>query len=256
VSPGATDQAAQYAAFLAQQEQMRQQAAQAAQLAAQAPVAPTPTPAMDPQYAAFLASQQPAAAPMQAAPVYPAAAPMMAPPQAPQFLAPPGMPAAPTSGGTDPFDDPAPQRPKGPRLEEMYGRLLIIIPKGMERVSGKDSDGKPNEYDRMTADVVVLDGGPIAFGGDPNGRPPVPHDQLAQVPHRNVAMFLSAKGIISQCRDAWAKRQRGEPGMVLGRLTVGERKNPQHQPPWLLDKATEADRALGRAYTAAIDPFA
>lgn len=239
VSPSAADQAAAYQAFLAEQARIQAQAA-AAQAAPAAPVA-------DPQYAAFLLAQQQAQA---------AGAAPMAPAAAPQFLAPPPQPAAQPSGGTDPFDDPAPQRPKGPRLEEMYGRLILIMPKGMDKGKGTDSEGKPTEYDRMTADVVVLDGGPIAFGGDPGGRPPVPHDQVGQVPFRNVAMYISAKGIISQCREAYAKRQRNEPGMVIGRLTVGEKKNPAHQAPWLLDKATDADKAIARQYLATIDPFA
>lgn len=251
VSPSAADQAAQYQAFLAEQERIR--LAAAAQVAPVAPPAPPAAPVMDPQYAAFLAHQAAQQQAAQVAPVPPVATPAAL---AAQFVQPPMPAGTPASGGTDPFDDPAPQRPKGPRLEEMYGRLLLIMPKGMDKGRGKDSEGKPTEYDRMTADVVILDGGPIAFGGDPNGRPPVPHNQVAQLPHRNAAMFISSGGLISQSRDAWAKRQRGEPGMVIGRLGVGEKKDPRFQAPWILEKATDADKALARAYLATIDPFA
>jgi hypothetical protein len=256
VSPSAQSQADAYQAFLAEQARIQAAAAQAAV----APPAPPAAPPVDhaflawqAQQAAQLAPQQQMTMPAQVPPGFPAGAPAVQPPQ---FLAPPAGMAAPASGGTDPFDDPAPRRPKGPRLEEMYGRLILIMPKGMDRGKGTDSQGNATEYDRMTADVIILDGGPIAFGGDPSGRPPVPHDQWAQVPHRNVAMFISAGGLISQSRDAWAKRQRGEPGMVIGRLAVGEKKNPQHQAPWILDKATDADKALARQYLATIDPFA
>lgn len=255
VSPSATDQAAQYQAWLASQQA--------------APVAP-PAPPVDPQYAAWLASQQ--AAPVAAPPPSPAppvdpqyaawlasqngAAPA-APVGPPAFIPPTHGQAAPPSDGTDPFDDPAPPRPKGPRLDEMYGRLLIIIPKGMDRGKSTEADGTTSTYDRMTADVIVLDGPPMEYGGKPNGRPPTPHDKVAQIPHREIGMYISAKALISQARVAWEKRQRGEPGMVLGRLGYGEQPaDPKMQAPWLLATATDADKALARRYLATIDPFA
>lgn len=262
VSPTVADPAAQYQAWLASRA--------AAAQAAPAPVAPPappvapPPPAqpVDPAYAAWLASQQAApAAPPVAPPAFdPAAAYaayQAAQQQTPsQFVAPPRPGAAP-SAGTDPFDDPAPPRPKGPRLDDMYGRLLLIIPKGMDKGKSTETDGTVTTYDRMTADVIVLDGPPMPYGGKPNGRPPTPHDRVAEIPHREVGMYVSAKALISQSRDAWAKRQRNEPGMVLGRLNYGEQPaDPKLQAPWVLDKATDADRALARAYLATIDPFA
>lgn len=232
ISPSANDQAAQYQAWLAAQ---------------QAPPAPAAAPPVDPAYAAWLASQQPAAT---AAP-----APTAVPPA--QFIPPTPQPSAAPSGGTDPFDDPAPPRPKGPRLDDMYQRLLLIIPKGMDKGKSTEEDGTTSTYDRMSADVIVLDGPPMPYGGKPNGRPPTRHDRVATIPHREVAMYISAKAIISQARDAWAKRQRGEPGMVLGRLGFGDQPaDPKFQAPWVLEKATEADRATARAYLATIDPFA
>lgn len=215
-----------------------------------APVAP-PAPVVDPAYAAFLAQQ---AGQQMGAPTAPASSVA-----APQFVSPPAAPS-----GSDEFDvefeDPAPPRGKGPRLEEMYGRLIMIMPKGMDKGKGTDSEGKATEYDRMTADVIVLDGPPIQFGGDPAGRPPIPHDQVAQVPHRVVDMYVSAKGLISQSSRAWAKAQAKAPGaFVVGRLGVGEKKNPAHQAPWLLTKATDAEKDVVRAYVRAVreaDPFA
>lgn len=257
VSPTVADPAAQYAAWLA-----AQQAAPAAPVAPPAPpVAPPvapPAPAApvpDPGYAAWLASQQAAQAAPPPDPQY--AAYLAAQQQlAPTFVAPPN-PGGATSAGTDPFDDPAPPRPKGPRLDDMYGRLLLIIPKGMDKGKSTESDGTVSTYDRMTADVIVLDGPPMPYGGKPNGRPPTPHDRVASIPHREIGMYVSAKALISQSRDAWAKRQRNEPGMVLGRLAYGEQPaDPKLQAPWILEKATDADRATARQYLATIDPFA
>lgn len=236
VDPGAAAQAAAFAAWQAEQ-------ARAAAAAAQ-PVA-SPAPVVDPAYAAWQAAQ--AAAATSA----PAAIPLA------QTVTPAQVvPSAPAGGGDDPFDDPAPQRPRGPRPQELYGRLVLIIPKLLEKVASTDPE-KPagTMVERLTADVVVLDGGPIAFGGRPEAMPPVPHNQVGELPYRNQGMYVSAVGIISQCRDALEKRRQGKPGMVIGRVTVGTQNDPRKKPPYLLDKATDADRALARAYLATIDPF-
>lgn len=205
----------------------------------------------------------PATAPAQAA----ATATTTAPPPTANPFAPPAntaqaapatqAPAAPayTPGGEDPFAGPAPQQPRGPRLLEMYGRLLLVIPRKLE-------EGVPNRLqagttqDRMTADVVVLDGGEIAYGGKPEQLPPVPHNKVAQVPHKTDRMYISSVGLISQCRDALAKRMRGEPGMVLGRLSVGESKEAGQRGPWLLTPPSEQDKVIARRYLATVDPFA
>lgn len=241
VDPAAAAQAAQYAAYLA------------AQATAPAPVAPV----VDPAFEAWQAQQRAA----QAAPVAPA--PLAVPPA--QFTAPAPVQAAPATAPAssgDPFDDPAPQRPRGPRLRDMYGRLLIIIPKEIEKVNRRDNKtGETKVQDRLTADVVVLDDGrggtlPIAFGGEPEKVGGRPHDQSAELPYRATGMYISAVGIISQCRDALASRQAGNPRMVLGRLTVGEAKSNDVNPPYLLAVATPGDRAIALNYTRTIDPFA
>lgn len=229
---------------------------------ATAPAAPianpyaSPTPATAPAnpYAATAPAPAPVAAPTPYTPPAPATAP------APQFAAPAPTPApvAPAASG-DPFGDPAPQAARGPRLREMYGRLVLITPKLVERVPARDEKARAQSHDgkvdRMTADVVILDGGPCAYGGEPEKPGGAPHDKVAQPPHRNRDMFISSAGLISQCRDALAKRQAGQPGMVLGRLRVGAAKQADYNPPWLLDPATDADKAIARAYLATIDVF-
>jgi hypothetical protein len=106
----------------------------------------------------------------------------------------------------------------------------------------------------MTADVVVLDGPPMPWGGKPEAVVPIPHDKTAQIPYKVEKMYVSAVGLISQCSRALADRQAGKPGMVIGRLRTGEAK-PDQNPPWLLDPATDADKAIGRAWLASNDPF-
>lgn len=242
VDPTADAQRAAYDAWLA---------AQAA--APVAPPVPAPAPAqppVDPAYAAWLAQQA-----VPAAPVAPSVPPA-------QFVAPPAAqsPApAPMAPGADPFDDPAPQRPRGPRVRDMFGRLLIIIPKEVEKVSRRDpKTGETKIQDRLTADVVIVDEGVggVAYGGEPEKLNGKPHDQVAQLPFRATNMFISAVAIISQCRDALDARKAGNPRMVLGRLTVGESKGADMSPPYLLSPATPEDRQRALAYTRTIDPFA
>lgn len=202
----------------------------------------------------FSLDPTPASTP-EPAPITPPVAVMTAP--APALVTSPAVAPAPAypPGGDDPFSGPAPQQPRGPRIRDVYGRLLLIIPHKLE-------EGVPNRLqsgttqDRMTADVITLDGGPIPYGGAPEATPPVPHDKTAQVPHKTARQFISQAGLISQCREALAKRMRGEPGMVLGRLTVGEKPANGGNPPYLLTPPTEQDKQLARQYLATVDPFA
>jgi len=185
-----------------------------------------------------------------------------APVPAPVAAQPVAAPAPATlPAGEDPFanSDPSPQAPRSPRFRELYGRLIILVPKRLEKglVSGrfKNPDGSAVIQDRMTADLIVLDGGTIHYGGEPEKVPPIAHDKTAEVPARWNDTFISFAGIISQCRDALAARAAGRPGMVIGRLTKGT-DSGKGNPPWLITPATDADKALGRQYLATVDPFA
>jgi hypothetical protein len=130
----------------------------------------------------------------------------------------------------------------------MYGRLLLIVPIKVEIVPNRLQPG--TTQDRMTADVVILDG-PCPYGGKPEATPPVPHNKMASVPHKINRMYISGVGLISQCRNALTE---GKP--VLGRLGVGEAKEPGQNAPYLLSPATDADKAIGRQYLTQVDPFA
>lgn len=76
------------------------------------------------------------------------------------------------------------------------GRLVAIIPTKIER--GVAAPGEPGKtQDRITADVLVIDGGPFTFGGKPLQRPPVP-DTMAvnQLPYLALNMWISNKVLI------------------------------------------------------------
>lgn len=164
----------------------------------------------------------------------------------------------PFAGGDDPFAGPAPQQPRGPRLLDMYGRLLLLVPHLVETVPNRNPGAPAGAtQQRMTADVIILDGGPCAYGGQPEKLGGAPHDKTASIPHKSPRMFVSSAGLVSQCREALAKRiTTGTPGMVLGRLKVGVPKDSTQNPPYLLELPTDADKAIARQYLANVDPFA
>lgn len=229
------------------------------------PSAP-PAPPVQPQ-------QQPYADPWaQQPPAAPAAPPQQqyAPPAPQQQAQPapgpfPGMgPGAGTPVGGDPFGAPAPQVDR-PRVQDLFGCLLMIMPKRVERgipSRFKNNEGQTTYQDRMTADVVVLYGNPsnpfggnaqqVPYGGSPEklqrgGRP---HDRMLPVPSKIPEMYISNKGLISQCRDALEQTTSGRgQGMVLGWLDVGEAQG-ENAPPYLLREYDERAAQLARAWLA------
>lgn len=199
------------------------------------PVPPAP-PAAQPQPTASIPPAPPA----------PAVPGGYAPPPAPPAPSAPG--AGQPGAGLTPeqiaslLGDPAKQAPKGPRLEDIYNRLIIIVPKRLENVPNRLKPG--TNQDRLTADIIVLDGGILHYGGNPTKLPPVPHDKFTDVPVKFTDVYISSVGLISQTREKLAERLAGRasfPG-VLGRLGVGEQKG-DFKPPWLLYPVSEEERA-------------
>lgn len=224
----------------------------------------------------------------------PAGAPQPAPATAygtgptPQTI--PHQPTAPTdpfagqATGGDPFGAPAPQRGRGPSIENLYTCLILWRPTKFEpnvvspNLKNKVIDPQtgqertvPVVQDRMTVDLVVLDAGQnpngqIPWGGAPYHNSPSlrrPHDKLFDTPGEVRGQFVSQKGLVSQLTDAYEAYRRvgaGQPGtMVLGRLIQGEAKGGNN-PPWLIapfDSLTDDDKAKARAWLQAhpIDQF-
>jgi hypothetical protein len=212
------------------------------------------------------------------APAYPQQYPASAPPapgyppqqqyapQAPPQAAPPFPGAVPshTIGG-DPFRPPAPQVDR-PRVQDLFGCLLLVMPKRIEygiTSRFRNPDGSAQKQDRMTADVVVLRGPDqsqtggtpthVPYGGTPEGRGNQykPHDKWFAAPGKIDAMYISNKGLISQCREALEQTAAGRgQGMVLGVLDQGEAQG-ENAPPWLLRAFDESQAALARQWLGA-----
>lgn len=191
----------------------------------------------------------------QSAATYPAPA-AYAPPQ--QYSAPqPGVMVAVAGAYATP---PPPVLSEGdidrPPVKALVRRLLIIVPKLIERglVSRKllDKEGNAKIQDRLTADVIVLDGGPLFWGGNTPGA----QQFNEQVPYVIKGMWLSQRSLIQQSEGALAARERGDAAnaLVLGRLwQAGSEQNSPYvlAPP---DPAT--DLPAFNAYVQHTNPYA
>ena len=182
------------------------------------------------------------------APAYPQAPQYQQAPAQPAHV-PPQAPPAPGYGGAHP-QGPAPSlsNPDAPQSNVIRprlidfgreGRLVLITPIKVER-DKPNNLGKPGDtQDRMTADVVILDGAPFPFGGSPEKDPTKPHHLTAQIPYESLSMFISSGPLISQ-----VERHMNEP--VCGRLRTKQLANGNTA--YTLDSPTDTDKAQATAF--------
>lgn len=139
---------------------------------------------------------------------------------------------------TDPFSD---ARSGFVKLDDLLGRLLLIVPKSVEtRPSRMPGAPAGATYESITADVIVLDG-PVT-------------ELVEEVPMTIEGTFISGGVIVPQLKPKIASQ-----GMVLGRLGQQPSQTKQFGPAWVLQPPTDADKVLARpaanTYLAANDPF-
>ena len=215
---------------------------------AQQPAAPVQQPPAGNPFA------QPQQAPQYAPPAQQTAPPQYAPPAqqtavAPQFGSLASAPAPVVSDG------------RGATLAHMFGRLVLVFPLREETVPRRPEHITPEQraagnvnQQRLTATVVVLDGGPgqmqpIAVDGKPNAFPPVPATEYAPLPYIRKGMWINQSRLIGQCRDflpgGVSAGPGGAPGMLLGRVA---KAGPQQNDPWFLTPADEAEMQLAQQY--------
>jgi hypothetical protein len=152
-----------------------------------------------------------------------------------------------TTGTADPFTQPS--SAKHPKVNDLFGRLLLLTPSVIEKVPGYQNKGV---VDRVTADVVVLDGG--EFEGSPT-------------PALITDMYFSQAALVGTLRKAL---RTGQP--VLGRLYRNPTKDNSSKYPtrealeaaftawrpgqeaiqyvWTLEGFTEDEAAVARQYLA------
>jgi hypothetical protein len=151
---------------------------------------------------------------------------------------------------------------KGAKLADMYGRLVVIFPMALQRVPKNakfitDADRQSGnlEQDRMTATLVVLDGGsvgnmtPLAWGGNPHALGGQPHTESSPLPYVRKGMWLNQSQLIGQCSPYLPGRERGgpngAPGAVVGRLV---KTGPQLNDPWFITTPTDDELGLANQY--------
>ena len=151
----------------------------------------------------------------------------------------------------DPFADPG----KGgayPSIKQLNGRLLIVVPKRLEKdVPGVEA-GKTQ--DRITADVHVLTGDTIQAHLDKDDNA-TPFDEPLVVPFKLEDMFISGAKLITELKGRLPRGDE-QPGMVIGVLTKLKPQQKGRNGAWSLRPATPDEKAVGRKYLADVDPFA
>jgi hypothetical protein len=140
--------------------------------------------------------------------------------------------------GTDPFSD---ARSGFVKLEDMLGRLLLIIPQSIEERASTLPGSQGKTYESITADVIILDG-PVT-------------ELIEEIPATIEGTFISGSVIVGQLKPKVKTH-----GMVLGRLGQQKARTKGFGDAWVLNPPTDADKAVARpaaaAYLEATDPFA
>lgn len=156
---------------------------------------------------------------------------------------------------TDPFSDPAPAGGKWPSLKQLKGRLLLITPLAIEKVPNTLSKTPGAMTDRITADVVFLDGDPIKGILDKDDEVSHTYDEPLIAPTLMNNRFISGVRLVPRLSKALSTQ-----GMVLGRLVLLPKIGDKSRV-WDLEAASEDDKKIARAYLESTkvdpdDPFA
>ena len=145
----------------------------------------------------------------------------------------------------DPFDEPGAKGSGAfPGVAQLKGRLVIVKPLNLEKnVPAPGENGKTQ--DRITADVHVLDGEPIAAALDKDGDIKAEFDEPLTAPFVLESMYLSQTVLVNQLRSAYKND-----GIVLGRIGQEPARKKGQNKPWVFENATDADKATAREYWA------
>ena len=139
---------------------------------------------------------------------------------------------------TDPFQT---ARSGFVKLDDLLGRLLLVVPQSIEERESTLPGSQGRKYDSITADVIVCDGDVT--------------DVIEEVPTTLESVFFSGAVVVNQLRGAVKGSK-----MVLGRLGKQKSQTKGFGDAWVLQEPTEDDKKIARpvatAYLADNDPFA
>ncbi len=142
----------------------------------------------------------------------------------------------------DPFSD---ARAGFVKLDDLLGRLLLVIPLTIEDRDSTQPGSAGKTYESITADVIVCDGEVT--------------DMIEEVPTTLEGIFISGGVIVPQLKPKLPRAGKGS-GMVLGRLAQQpSQRFAKGSPAWVLAEPTDADKVIARplanAYLSENDPF-
>jgi hypothetical protein len=135
------------------------------------------------------------------------------------------------------FADPSAVGGTRPAMRDLVGRVVVIRPNRYEPTAPGVTPGSTQE--RITADIMVVTGGPLQFGGNPGrGKP---NTLQAPAPYFATGVYISNTNIVAACKEFVGK------SVVLGRVAVGITNTPGNNPPFNLLKVTPAEPEYGQA---------
>lgn len=145
------------------------------------------------------------------------------------------------------FATPDPVGATRPAVRDFVDRVVVIRPTRIERDVPNQSDPSKKQ-DRVTADVLVLDGGPLQFGGNVARGKPLTME--VQTPFLVKAMYISNTNMVQAVENQVGK------GVVLGRVEIGRAGDPTKNPPFNLVEVPQDDpkyAAAVQVYTAVVN---
>lgn len=119
----------------------------------------------------------------------------------------------------DPFSDPA-SGGTSPHPRNLIGRTVVLVPKSIDENSSFEGASRP----KITADVIVIDGGPVTYGESLDPTSPRPATERRETPAMWTSAWINSESIVNALRPQVGR------GIVVGRI---ERGTQGRRPPIL-----------------------
>lgn len=153
----------------------------------------------------------------------------------------------------DDFAGPAPLGEKRPRIIDLQGRTVILVPDRIERVVNNlaPKDAVDKMQDRLTADLHVIDGGTIHYGGNPESDfEPQAHMLTAEPPYTIRRMWITNSPIVNGSRNALDRTHRDFGRPIVGVLVTYPPKERGRRPSRAIELLPMGDprRAVAGAF--------
>jgi hypothetical protein len=123
------------------------------------------------------------------------------------------------------FADPAAVGGTRPAIRDLVGRTVVIRPTRYEPNAPAIKPGETQE--RITADILIVDGGPLDFGGN-LVTANKPHTYRVATPYLAKGVYISNTNIVASVKDSTGVAP------VLGTIALGITNTPGNNAPYNL----------------------